>query len=86
MSSNVKIRLNSAGVRELLKSAEAQGICMEYAQQVQRAAGEHFVAEKRNYPKRSGAAVRPDDAEGHYSNLKHNTLVKALQSAKGGGK
>ena len=86
MSNNFKIRLNTAEVRKLLKSDEAQGICMEYAEQVQRAAGEHYIAEKRNYPKRSGAAVRPADVEGHYSNLKHNTLVKALQSAKGGGK
>lgn len=77
-----KIKLNGKGVRALLRSAEMQQICMEHANAVQQRAGEGYVVEKRNYPERSGAAVRPDNAEAYYDNLHHNTLLKALGGSK----
>lgn len=75
----VKIVLNSAGIRELLKSQEAGAICMEYAGQIQQRAGEHFEAEARRYPERTGAAVYPSDAEGYFDNLKNNTLLRSMK-------
>ncbi len=75
----VKIVLNRAGVRELLKSPEAGEICMEHARQIQERAGEHYIAEARRYPERTGAAVYPSDSEGYYDNLKNNTLVRSLK-------
>lgn len=83
MAKGVEIKLNSAGIQEVLKSAELSEKCMEYARQIQNTAGEHYAVEARSYPKRAGAAVFPADAEGYYSNLKHNTLVKAMGSVKG---
>lgn len=77
--SKVKIVLNKAGVRELLKSQETGDMCMEYARQVQERAGQHFTAETRRYPERTGAAVYPSDPEGFYDNLKNNTLVRSLK-------
>lgn len=77
----VKFELNSAGVRELLKSEKAAVACREHAARIQRAAGEGYVMEDRHYPERTGAAVRPDTAAAAADNLKHNTLLKAL----GGG-
>ena len=75
----VKIVLNSAGVRALLKSSEAGDMCMDYAKQIQGRAGGHYAVETRRYPERTGAAVYPTDAEGYYDNLKNNTLLRSLK-------
>lgn len=77
--SNIKFELNQAGVRELLTSEEAASICMEHATRVQSIAGEHYTAESRRYPKRTGAAVYPNDSEGYFDNLHNNTLLRALR-------
>lgn len=76
---NVEIKLNTAGVRELLKSAEIQDECRKIAQQVQARVGDGYVVEDRNYPERSGAAVRIDSPKAYNDNLKNNTLLKAVQ-------
>lgn len=76
--SNVKFVLNQAGVRELLRSEEMASICMQEAQRVRDSAGADYVAERRNYPERTGAAVRPANTAGYYDNLRNNTLLKAL--------
>ena len=82
--SKVKFELNKAGVRELLKSTEAQGICMQYANATLNRASvssDGYVVETRNYPERSGAAVRSDTYEARRDNYDNNTLLKSL----GGG-
>lgn len=76
--SRVKFILNEAGVRDLLKSGEMESICMVHAARIQGNAGEHYTAEARHYPERSGAAVYPSDAEGYFDNLENNTLLKEL--------
>lgn len=76
---SVEIKLNTAGVRELLKSAEIQDECRKIAQQVQARVGDGYVVEDRNYPERSGAAVRIDSPQAYRDNLKNNTLLKAVQ-------
>lgn len=83
MAKKVEIKLNTSGVRELLKSAELSEECMEYAKRMQANAGEHYSVEARSYPERVGAAVFPADEKGYYDNLHHNTLVKAMGSVKG---
>ena len=42
---NVKIELNHAGVRELLKSAEIASVCEAQAARMTRAAGVEYVAD-----------------------------------------
>ena len=82
--SKVEFELNNAGVRELLKSTEAQGICMQYASAVlgrASASSDGYVVEARRYPERSGAAVRAETSEARKDNYDNNTLLKAL----GGG-
>lgn len=76
--SNVKFKLNRAGVQELLKRKETQAICREHAQNVAARAGAGYVTEDRNYPERSGAAVRSDSYEAYKDNLENNTLLKSL--------
>lgn len=75
---NVEVKLNPAGVRELLKSAEINRVCREQADAIQTRAGDGFEVEPRNYPERSGYAVKAADAHAYYSNQKHNTLIRAI--------
>lgn len=77
-NSKVKIVLNDAGVRELLKSSEISEACRSAATGVQARAGEEYILEERNYPERTGWAVRPGTVAAHRDNLKNNTLLKAI--------
>lgn len=78
MGNQVKVKLNDAGVKELLKCAEIQERCRSLAEQVALRAGEGYVVEPRNYPERSGYAVRPDTREAYKDNYDNNTLIRAL--------
>lgn len=78
MSKKVKIKLNPAGVRELLKSAPIAGACDEQAQVIRGKAGEGFEVQKRTYPERTGAAVVAVSSEARKRNYKENTLLKAM--------
>lgn len=78
MSKKYEIELNSAGVRELLKSEEIAQACEEAASAVLQRAGSGYVMEKRSYAERTGYAVRTDTPKAMADNLKHNTLLKAL--------
>ncbi len=78
MSKKVKFELNSDGVKELLKGPEMQSIIRECAGAVLDSAGDHYEMEIKEGANRCWGTVRPVDAHGYYSNLKHNTLLKAL--------
>lgn len=75
---NVKIKLNREGVKELLKSAEMQEACRECAERVLARAGDGYVIEPRNYPERSGYAVKADTRQAYKDNYENNTLLRAL--------
>lgn len=82
--SNVKFELNRAGVAELLKGAEMQGILSEYAEQVRQhcsagsAGPDEYEATTAVKGTRAVATVRAATPRAYYSNLKHNTLLKAV--------
>lgn len=75
----VKFKLNKAGVRELLKSPEIATECAKHAEATAAAAGDGYVVEPRNYPERSGYAVRADSFKARKDNLNNNTLLKSLR-------
>ena len=90
MSGKVEIKLNRAGVRELMQSPEMQEILKEAGEQVAQAAnaaakipGAEYEAEApfvgRN---RANVSVHPANKEAGKDNLQQNTLLKALGSAK----
>lgn len=79
--SNIKIELNSAGIREMLKSEPVRQACMQEASRIASRAGDGYVSESRSYPERSGAAVYPNTPKAAMDNLRNNTLLKAM----GGG-
>ena len=84
--SKLKIELDSAGIQALLKSPEIVGKVEEVAHRVCDVAvdssGRSYEVETTIGAKRGWASVKATDAHSYYSNLKHNTLVKALGSVK----
>lgn len=76
--SNVKFELNRAGVRELLQSAEMKSVIDDYVNQVQKRAGDEYEAVVKTGATRVSGTVRAATPHAYYSNLKHNTLLKAL--------
>jgi hypothetical protein len=76
--SKVKVVLKSEGIQELLRSDEIQEECRKQAQRVAQRAGVGYTVEDRNYPERSGAAVKATSIIAKIDNAKNNTLLKAL--------
>lgn len=83
--SKVKFELNRAGVLELMKSEEMQGVLSECAGRVlsraQSMTGLEYKAEIKSGRTRASARVSADSAHAYYEALKNDTLLKAL----GGG-
>lgn len=78
--SNIKFELNREGVKELLKSQPVKEACKTQADIIaSNANGMHpgYEAVPRDYPKRSGYAVKPATEEAYWDNYHHNTLLKA---------
>ena len=76
--SKITVKLNSQGVRELLKSQAIADACREQADAVAGRAGEGYSVEQRDYPERTGYVVSAETDEARTDNLKNNTLLKAL--------
>ena len=76
--SKVDIKLNSEGVRSLLKSPEMRAICNEYALRIATNAGEGYDIQERSYPSRVGTVVKPITAKARKDNSDNNTLLKAV--------
>lgn len=81
MAGKIKVILNKEGVRELLKSEGVAGECKRHAQRILNTAGadKGYVMEQRNYPERTGFVVKTDNPHAYYSNMKHNTLIRAMK-------
>jgi len=75
----VEIKLNRAGVRELLRSAEMRQICVEQAQAIAARAGNDYATDSRTGVNRVNASVYPATAEASRDNMKNNTLLKAVK-------
>lgn len=78
MAKKVEIKLNSAGVRELLKSPAIANRCLQEAQGIASRAGDGYEVEPRSYPERTGAAVVAVTQEAIQDNLDNNTLLRAI--------
>ena len=77
--SEVKVKRNSSGIKELLKSEGLTLECKKCANDVRSKAGEGFGVSKRTYPERIGFAVHPIDAKAASKNYKENILEKAIR-------
>jgi len=77
----VKVEIDSDGVAQLLKSESIKEVVEAKANEVCRRAGSDGLEYKTDTiigPHRAVARVYPGSIHAHYSNLKHNTLLKAL--------
>ncbi|MBR6206995.1 MAG: hypothetical protein IKQ73_07525 [Oscillospiraceae bacterium] len=72
------IKLNSAGVRALLKSPEMQAMLSERARQIADRAGSGYETDVFNGKTRANASVYAATASAASDNLKNNTLLKAV--------
>lgn len=74
----VRIELNSAGIRELLRSKPIVDACKKQAQRIKKVAGKGFEVHPREYPERDGYAVSAESKEAFIKVYKDNVLLKAL--------
>lgn len=78
MSKSVRFELNKSGVRELLKSAEIEGVIQEFTDQIAARAGDGYEASVINQNRAIGR-VSAVTIKAKRSNAKHNTLLKCLK-------
>ncbi|MEG0906578.1 MAG: hypothetical protein RSA49_05210 [Anaerovoracaceae bacterium] len=76
--SKVKVVLNKAEVRQMLRSNEMESICLAEANKVKAKAGEGYEVNTRKGKTRVNAMCYAKTYEAMNSNRKHNTLLKAL--------
>ena len=75
----MKIVLNSAGVREMLKSPEMQALLRERADEIAARAGTGYLTDVFVGKTRANASVFANDEETIRDNLNNDTLLKALR-------
>ena len=75
----VHIELNSAGIRELLKSSGVVEECRKHAEATLQACGNvpDYEMMERRYPERTGYAIYAKEYPAIADNLQNNTLLKA---------
>lgn len=79
--SKVKIELDPQAISDLLKSDGARQVVEDKANEVcnrAQSGGLKYGTDTRVGPHRAVARVYPESIHAYYSNLKHNTLLKAL--------
>ena len=77
--SKLKITLNSAGVRELLRSDEMLAVCTEHAGKVQARLGPGYRVSAYRGKNRVNASVTAETAAARRENAQNNTILKALK-------
>ena len=80
--SKIRIELNSAGIREMLRSPEMQAVLKERADTVKDRCGdgyESYVAQTR-----AVAVVETASAAAYEENSANNTLLKAVSGSRSG--
>ena len=78
MAKVVKIKLNSAGVRRLLKSKAMQALLAEHAGEIAARCGAGYETDAAVMGTRAIATVYPQTAEARRDNYRNNTIEKAL--------
>ncbi|MFV0414498.1 MAG: hypothetical protein ACK5L3_14770 [Oscillospiraceae bacterium] len=77
--SKAKIKLNSAGVRELLKSAEMQAISVEHAAAILNRCGDGYETNTFKGKNRVNSMVFASTHKAKEDNLQNNTILKAIK-------
>lgn len=77
--SKTKVKLNSAGVRELLKSKEMQEVITEHATSIKGRAGDGYEQDLQVGKNRANAMVWAETSKAKSENFENNTLLKAVR-------
>jgi len=76
--SNVKVKIDYAGVGQLLKSAEMKALVRDYADGIAKKVGAGFEVTDYTGKSRVNASVRAESQEAINACLKDNVLIKAV--------
>lgn len=77
--SKVRIKLNRAGVGQLLKSEEMQAVLSEHATAIRQRAGDGYEQDVHVGKTRANAMVKAATHKAMRDNMKNNTLLKAVR-------
>ena len=75
----MKFKLNSDGVRKLLKSQEMQSVLNEKATGIKNRCGEGYTQDVYVGKNRANAMVKAETYQAKRDNLKNNTILKAVR-------
>ncbi len=76
---NLKVTLNEAGVRELLRSSEMLSICKEYADNALEILGDGYEVTTYTGKNRVNASIKATTRKAKKENLENNTILKAVR-------
>lgn len=76
--SNVKVELNSAGIREMLRSPEMQALLGEKAAEIAGRCGDGYESDVHMTPGRAIASVFTATPEAAKDNSANNTILRNL--------
>lgn len=79
MSKKFDLKLNGAGVRELLKSQEVQSLIIDKATEIRNRCGDGYEQDIRVGKLRARAMVWADTNKAKNENAKNNTILKAVK-------
>ena len=77
--SKVQIKLNSAGIINLLKSDEVYAVCHDKGEEILQRVGTWYAMHDVHYFERKGVSVCVVTRAAMQDNYKNNTLLKAVQ-------
>lgn len=76
---NVRIELNSGGIRELLRSKEMLSICEEHANKALNKLGNGYEVTTHTGKNRVNVSIGTESYEAMRENMENNTILKALR-------
>lgn len=79
MASKVKVKINIAGGRALMRSAEMQALMAQYGQQIAARAGTGYTFDTYVGLNRANATVFAGDRSAAENNMDNNTLLKSMR-------
>lgn len=80
MAKKIKVWVPPAWANEIRRSAAIEKAVRDQAEAIVSRAGDGFEAVRKETNVRVSYTVHPTTPRAYYSNLKHNTLLKAMQS------
>lgn len=76
--SKIELVLNDAGIQELLKGPEMQGILADIGREKANAAGPGYESDVHVFQKRAAVHIFPTTYEAAQDNYENNTLLKVV--------